>query len=54
MKRRMNGYLLAGLIVTGLMAALILVGLVWTPYDPQHHSGGDAAGLCPHRHLPGQ
>ena len=28
MKRRMNGYLLAGLIVTGLMAALILVGLV--------------------------
>ena len=34
MKRRMNGYLLAGLIVTGLMAALILVGLVWTPYDP--------------------
>ena len=21
---------------------------------PQHHSGGDAAGLCPHRHLPGQ
>ena len=34
MKRRMNGYLLAGLIVTGLMAALILVGLGWTPYDP--------------------
>ena len=34
MRRRMNGYLLAGLIVTGLMAALILVGLVWTPYDP--------------------
>ena len=34
MKRRMNGYLLAGLIVTGLMAAPILVGLVWTPYDP--------------------
>lgn len=34
MKRRMNGYLLAGLIVTGLMAALILIGLVWTPYDP--------------------
>ena len=26
MKRRMNGYLLAGLIVTGLMAALILIG----------------------------
>ena len=25
MRRRMNGYLLAGLIVTGLMAALILL-----------------------------
>ena len=34
MRRRMNGYLLAGLIVTGAMAALILLGLVWTPYDP--------------------
>ena len=34
MRRRMNGYLLAGLIVTGFMAALILLGLVWTPYDP--------------------
>jgi len=30
----MNGYLLAGLILTGFMAALILTGLVWTPYDP--------------------
>ena len=36
MKRRMNGYLLAGLIVTGLMAALILVG----PFlgDEYHYS----------------
>ena len=32
--RNMNGYLLAGLILSGLMAALILLGLVWTPYDP--------------------
>ena len=34
MRRQMNGYLAAGLIVTGIMAALILTGLVWTPYDP--------------------
>ena len=34
MRRKMNGYLLAGLILTGFMAALILTGLVWTPYDP--------------------
>lgn len=44
MKRRMNGYLLAGLIVTGLMAALILVGLVWTPYDPDALLAGPQAG----------
>ena len=34
MRQKMNGYLLAGLILTGFMAALILTGLVWTPYDP--------------------
>ena len=33
-KKAMNGYLLAGLLLTGAMAALILAGLVWTPYDP--------------------
>ena len=34
MKKRMNGYLWTGLIMAGFMVALILVGLVWTPYDP--------------------
>ena len=33
MKRR-NGYLRAGLLLTGLLAAVILLGCFWTPYDP--------------------
>ena len=48
MKRRMNGYLLAGLIVTGLMAALILVGLVWTPYDPDALFNHPERSFCTH------
>ena len=34
MKKNMNGYLWAGLILTGFLAALILLGMFWTPYDP--------------------
>ena len=33
-RKSMNGYLLAGLVLTGALTALILLGLVWTPYDP--------------------
>lgn len=32
--KRKNGYLTAGLILAGCMAALILLGFFWTPYDP--------------------
>lgn len=32
--KRMNGYLLAGLTLTGVLLALILLGCFWTPYDP--------------------
>jgi peptide/nickel transport system permease protein len=39
MKKR-NGYLTAGLILTGCMTALILLGFFWTPYDPAAMSGG--------------
>ena len=34
-KRAVNGYLLAGAVLTALLAALVLMGLFWTPYDPQ-------------------
>ena len=39
MKRR-NGFLLAGLILTGILTAMILVSFFWTPYDP--NAMGDA------------
>ena len=33
-KTRMNGYLKVGLTLTCVLAALILLGFFWTPYDP--------------------
>lgn len=32
--RRRNGYLTAGLILAGVLSALILLSFFWTPYDP--------------------
>ena len=34
MKKHMNGYLKVGIILTALLTALIVLGLFWTPYDP--------------------
>ena len=31
----------AGLIITGLMLCVILIGLLWTPYDPNAMSGSE-------------
>lgn len=39
MKRR-NGFLTAGLVLTGLLAAAILLGFFWTPYDPNAMAAG--------------
>lgn len=39
MKRR-NGFLTAGLALTCLLAALILLGFFWTPYDPNAMAAG--------------
>lgn len=35
-----NGYLSCGLILTGILAVLILVGMFWTPYDPSELGAG--------------
>jgi peptide/nickel transport system permease protein len=35
----MNGYLRAGLLLTGILTALIVLGFFWTPYDPDAMSG---------------
>ncbi len=36
-----NACFLAGCIITGVLLALILLGAVWTPYDPTAMSGGE-------------
>ena len=34
MKKRMNGFLLVGLIITGMMLVITVIGIFWTPYVP--------------------
>lgn len=36
-----NSHFTAGVIITGIMMVIILVGLFWTPYDPNKMSGGE-------------
>ncbi len=52
-KTRMNGYLRLGLVLSGLLAALILLGFFWTPYDPAAMSGGEKLLGPSLRHLLG-
>ena len=47
--RQRNGYLTAGLILTAFLAALIILGYFWTPYDPSAMAVGpkfDAPSLA--------
>ncbi len=39
MKKR-NPYLTAGLVMTGILTALIVLGFFWTPYDPNAMAAG--------------
>ena len=39
MDRQRNKILTAGAFITGLMVGLILLGIVWTPYDPNAMDG---------------
>ncbi|MBQ6117386.1 MAG: ABC transporter permease [Oscillospiraceae bacterium] len=41
MKKRINGYLLAGLIITGILLLMTLVGVFYTPCDPNAMSMGE-------------
>ena len=52
-KEKMNGYLRVGLLLTGFLAALILLGMFWTPYDPQAMSVGPKLAGPSLRHLMG-
>ena len=51
--RRGNGYLWTGIILAAAMGLLILVGLVWTPYDPTAISVGPKVDPPSWRHLLG-
>lgn len=53
MKRKRNGYLLAGLVLTGFLTGLILLGFFWTPYDPTAMSGSEKLLGPSVRHLMG-
>lgn len=39
--KHMNGYFKAGVLITGILLALILMGQFWTPYDPTAMSGSE-------------
>lgn len=51
--RRENGYLRAGLLLTGILAVLIVLGFFWTPYDPTAMSGSEKLLAPTLRHLMG-
>ena len=38
--KRVNGYLKAGLLLTGFLTLLIVAGYFWTPYDPSAMMAG--------------
>ena len=50
MKKR-NWYLTFGLAITAVMLAYILLGYVWTPFDPTALSGGDKLAAPSWQHL---
>ncbi|MCI2057581.1 MAG: ABC transporter permease [Oscillibacter sp.] len=49
----MNGCLRAGLILTGILFALIILGFFWTPFDPTAMSGAEKLLPPSLRHLMG-
>ena len=49
----MNRYLCAGLVISGILAAMIVVGFFWTPYDPTAMSGSEKFLPPSLRHLMG-
>ena len=51
LNEKKNHYLRAGLVLTGLMAALALLGCVWTPYPPTAMSGSEKFAAPCLRHL---
>ena len=44
-ERRKNLYLRVGLIITGIITVLAVLGCFWTPYDPSAMNSGYFAGM---------
>ena len=53
MKRQINFYLVAGIAITAVLVAMILVGFFYTPYDPDAMSGADKFAAPSLAHLMG-
>ena len=51
MKRKRNGYLLSGLVLTGLLLLVILVGAFYTPYSPTAMQAAEKFQAPSLRHL---
>ena len=52
MKKR-NPYLTAGLILTGVLTGIIILGFFWTPYDPNAMAAGPKLAAPSLTHLMG-
>ena len=51
MKKKINGYLLVGLIITGILLLMALIGSFHTPYDPNAMSGTEKFNAPSAAHL---
>lgn len=51
--KRINFSLTAGLIITGLLVVLIIIGSFWTPYDPNAMSAGEKLNSPSFAHIMG-
>ena len=47
MKKKWNGYLIAGCIITGIIILWILIGRFYTPYPPTKMSSAKLQGPSP-------
>ena len=46
-----NAHFKAGAIITGIMLILIIIGMFWTPYDPNAMNGAEKMAAPSMRHL---
>ncbi len=52
-KKHRNAFFRTGLIITGLVVFLVLLGLVWSPYDPTAMNGEEKLSGISLRHIMG-